>query len=79
MRRRARKGNHGVEVAQMRVQVNWITEAVKSTVPQEMWGDILKKLDQLEHHSEALDAEIEDFDDDDPYDPTEFIAEDDES
>jgi hypothetical protein len=72
------KGDHSAEMAKMRVQFNWILDAVKSTVPQEMWGDILHKLDQLEHQSEALDAETEEFDDDDdPYDPTEF-AEDDE-
>ena len=33
-----------------------ICEAVKSTVPQEMWGEIIEKLEELEQHSEALDV-----------------------
>jgi hypothetical protein len=45
-------------------------------MPQEMWGDIVEKLDYVEQHPEALDVETEDFDGDD--DPTEFIAEDDD-
>jgi hypothetical protein len=28
-----------------------IGEAVKSTVPQEMWGEIVEKLEELEQHS----------------------------
>jgi len=28
-----------------------------------MWADIVQKLDQLEHQSEALDVETEEFDD----------------
>ena len=71
------KGDHSVEMAKVRVQVNWITEAVKSTVPQEMWGEILQKLDQLEQQHDALDVETEDFEDEDPYDPTEFAEDDD--
>jgi hypothetical protein len=30
-----------------------------------MWGAIVEKLDQLEHDPEAIDAETEDFDDED--------------
>jgi hypothetical protein len=67
------------DMAQVRLQVNMIIDAVKSTVPQEMWGDILEKLDQLEQHRKVLDAETADFDDDDDgYDPTEFAEDDDE-
>jgi hypothetical protein len=57
-----------------------IGEAVKSTVPQEMWAAIVEKLEQLEQHPETLDVGEDGFDDtyDDPYDPTEFIDEDDE-
>ena len=33
-----------------------IGEAVKSTVPQEMWGEIVEKLEELEQHPEALDV-----------------------
>ena len=51
-------------------------DAVKSTVPQEMWAAIVEKLEQ---HPEALDVGEDGFDDDDdPFDPTEFIDEDDE-
>ena len=54
--------------------------AVKSTVPQAMWGEIIEKLDEAERHSEALVVCTDSFDDDDdePYDPTEFIDEADE-
>ena len=62
----------------MRVQLGQTCDAVKSTVPQEMWGVIVEKLEELEQHTAALDAEIKAFDDDDPYDPTEFIDEEDE-
>ncbi len=45
-----------------------------------MWGEIVEQLEQLEPHSEALDVGEDGFDDadDDAYDPTEFIDEDDE-
>ena len=67
------------DMAHIMVQMNHIIEAVKSTVPRELWGEIVRKLDQLEQHSKALDGETEALDDaDDPYDPTEFAGEDDE-
>ena len=64
----------------MKVQLGQICEAVKSTVPQEMWGEIVEKLEELEQHQEALDVGTDSFDDadDDAYDPTEFIDDDDE-
>jgi hypothetical protein len=65
----------------MKVQLAQIGNAVKSTVPQEMWGEIVEKLEELEEkHPEALDVGTDSFDDDDDdaYDPTEFIDEDDE-
>ncbi|MDH6246028.1 hypothetical protein [Mycobacterium sp. OTB74] len=46
---------------------------MKVVVPQEMWGDTIERLDQPQLDSEVIDAETEDFDDEDPYDPTEFI------
>ena len=57
-----------------------VCDAVKSTVPQEMWGEIIEKLDEAEQHPAALDVGTDFFDDDDdaPFDPTEFIEEDDE-
>ena len=66
------------EIAELRFQVFKIGEAVKSTVPQEMWAEIVEKLEELEQHQEALDVGTDSFDDDDPYDPTEFIDDDDE-
>ena len=57
-----------------------IAEAVKSTVPQDMWGEIVEKPEELEQHPEVLDVGEDSFDDsyDEPYDPTEFIDDDDE-
>ena len=60
----------------MRVQMEQMCDGVKSTVPQEMWGAIIEKLEELEQHPEALDVGEDAFDD--SYDPTEFIEEDDE-
>ena len=65
-------------MAQVRRQLICIIDAVRSTVPQEMWGAIVEKLDQVEQHPEAIDVGEDDFDADDPYDPMEFIDEDDE-
>ena len=68
------------ELLVMKVQMAAICAAVKSTVPQQMWGEIIEKLDEAEQHQEVLDVAEDGFDDDDdePYDPTEFIDEDDE-
>jgi hypothetical protein len=68
------------DLLRMKVRLDQVCEAVKSTVPQEMWGEIIEKLEEFEQHSEALDVGEDAFDDsyDDPYDPTEFIEEDDE-
>ena len=63
----------------MRVQLGKISAAVRSVVPQSMWAAIVEKLEELEQHSEALDVEADSFADDDPYEPMEFIDEDDES
>ena len=64
----------------MKVQMDQICDAGKSTVPQEMWGEIIEKLEELEQHPEALDVGTDSFNDadDEPFDPTEFIDEDDE-
>ena len=66
------------ELLVMKVQLGQICDAVRSVVPQEMWGEIVEKLEELEQHPEALDVGTDSFDDDDPYDPTEFIDEDNE-
>ncbi len=64
----------------MNVQLSQICDAVMSTVPQEMWSEIIEKLDEAEQHQEALSVGRNSFDDadDEPFDPTEFIDEDDE-
>jgi hypothetical protein len=64
----------------MKVQLGQISEAVRSVVPESMWGEIVEKLEELEQHQEALSIGRDSFDDadDDPFDPTEFIDEDDE-
>ena len=64
----------------MKVQLDQVCDAVKSTVPQEMWSEIIEKLDEAEQHQEALIVGRNSFDDadDEPFDPTEFIDEDDE-
>ena len=46
-----------------------ISEAVRSVVPQSMWGEIVEKLEELERHPEALSVGADSFDDDDD-DPT---------
>ena len=66
------------EIAELRFQVGKISEAVRSVVPESMWAQIIRALDEVEQHSEALDVGEDAFDADDPYDPTEFIDEDDE-
>jgi hypothetical protein len=72
--------DYGRDLLVMRVQLDQICDAVKSTVPQEMWSEIIEKLDEAEQHPEALDVDTDSFDDadDDPFDPIEFIDEDDE-
>jgi hypothetical protein len=73
-------GERGTEVLELKVQLGWIQAAVKSTVPEEMWGEIVEKLEEFEQqHPEALDVEADALDDtDEPYDPTEFAEDDDE-
>ena len=51
------------ELLVMKVQLARSAHAVKSTVPQEMWGEIVEKLEELEQHPEALDVEADAFDD----------------
>ena len=72
--------DYSYDLLVMKVQMDQICDAVKSTVPQEMWGEIVEKLEELEQHPEALDVGTDSFDDadDDAHDPTEFIDEDDE-
>ena len=45
-----------------------------------MWSEIIEKLDEAEQHQESLDVGTDSYDyaDDEPFDPTEFIDEDDD-
>jgi hypothetical protein len=72
-------GERGTEVLELKVQLAAICDAVKSTVPQEMWGEIIEKLEEFEQHPEALDVEADAYGDpDEIFDPTEFAEADDE-
>ena len=62
----------------MKVQLSWIQAAVKSVVPEEKWGEIIEKIEEFEQHPEALDVGTDSYDDDEPFDPTEFIDDDDD-
>ena len=70
----------GTDILEMKVQLYQIGQAVRSVVPESMWAAIIAKLEELEQDSQALDVGTDSVDDDDdePYDPTEFIDEDDE-
>ena len=72
-------GDDGRELLVLKVQLGWICDAVKSTVPEEMWGEIVEKLEEFEQHQKALDVGTDSYDDvTRPFDPTEFIDEDDD-
>ena len=47
-------------------------------MPEEMWGEIIEKMEEFEQHQEALDVGTDSYDDDEPFDPTEFIDDDDD-
>jgi hypothetical protein len=68
------------ELLVMKVQVAAICDAVKSTVPQELWSEIVEKLDEAEQHQEALSVGRDSFYDagDERFGPTEFIDDDDD-
>ena len=67
----------GTDVLELKVQLGKISEAVRSVAPRSMWGEIIE---QLEQHPDAFDVGADAFDeaDDNAYDPTELIDEDDE-
>ena len=66
------------EIAELRFQLGKINEAVRSVVPQSMWAQIIRAIEEVEEHPETLDVGEDGFDADDPYDPMEFIDEDEE-
>ena len=72
-------GDDGRELLLMKVQLSVICNAVKSTVPEEQWDEIIEKIEEFEqHHLEALDVGTDSYDDDTAYDPTEFAGDDDD-
>ncbi len=70
----------GTDILKLKVELGKITAAVRSVVPQEMWGEIVEKLEELEQHQKAISVGTDSFedDDDDAFDPTAFIDDDDE-
>ena len=72
------KRDQGDDLTEMRLQFHQVLDAVKSTVPQEMWGATADKLDEPQQHREPLDVDTDDYGDDDPDDPTAFAEDDDE-
>ena len=63
----------------MRIELGRIIDAVKSTVPQSMWGEIVEKLDPMEQYPESIVDETDAYgESDDVFDPTDFAEEDDE-
>jgi len=64
------------EMAETRLFVGRILDAIKTTVPQSMWGTIREQLGLPEERTVLDDADY--FDDEEPYDPTDFADEDDD-
>jgi len=64
----------------MKVQMDQTCDAVKSTALFDIDAATTEKLEELEQHPEALDVGTDSFNDadDEPFDPTGFIDEDDE-
>jgi hypothetical protein len=59
----------GTSMADMLVQIGRIINAVKSTVPESMWPEIVRKMKGEDEASEPMDDDADVFDpDDDPFD-----------
>ncbi|MGA9676324.1 MAG: hypothetical protein WBR28_14100 [Mycobacterium sp.] len=59
----------GTSMAYMLVQINRIINAIKSTVPESMWPEIVRKMKGEDEASEPMDDDADVFDpDDDPFD-----------
>ena len=56
-------GDDGRELLSMKVQLSVICNAVKSTVPEEQWGEIVEKIEEFEQHQEALNVGTDSYDD----------------
>ncbi|GAC1646124.1 MAG: hypothetical protein NVS4B6_20000 [Mycobacterium sp.] len=68
--------DYSAEMAETRLLLGRIINALKTTVPQSMWGTIRKQLGLPEERMVLDDADY--FADEGPYDPTEFADEDDD-
>ena len=68
------------DVLELKVALDRIGQAVRAVVPESMWPAIIAKLEELEQDQEVLDVGTDSVDDDDdePFDPTEFMDEDDD-
>ena len=67
-------------VLELKVALDRIGQAVRAVVPEEMWAAILEELEELEEDSKSLNVDMDSFDDadDEPFDPMEFVDDDDE-
>ena len=61
--------DYTAEVAQMRRDVSLLQQAVRSTVPPEMWIEISAKIDEQRGADDDDDEDDEDDDDEQPLDP----------
>jgi hypothetical protein len=68
--------DYTAEMVETRLQLGRIINAVRSSVPQEMWGTIRKQLGLPEERTVLDDADY--FSDEQPYDPTESLDHDDD-
>lgn len=66
------------DVNDVLVKLERIIEAVRSTVPKSMWGEIVRKLDRAEQHPASPDPAIDGLHEGDYSDVTEFATMDDE-
>ena len=73
-------GERDTEVLELKAALYQTRQAVRAVVPESMWAAIITKLEELEQDQEALDVGEDAFDDDDdePFNPTEFVDEDDD-
>ena len=67
------------DIADLMVQINRIVEAVRSTVPESLWPEILRKVSGEDPPAERLDEPTGALDEaDEQFDPLEFVEGEDE-
>jgi len=62
--------NEQPDLAELRRRVDQIGEAVRTTVPQEMWAEIVSKLNEYEQPSRDIDDDSDDIPE--AYEPDDF-------